>query len=96
MLVGTGWATDFAKVKFYVELNEEDLGSLLAAEGLTEAPLTVRERFRLLKSEAEVLSAAAAHGHFPDAAKKFQAASAARDKIIADIRACLHGDSEAV
>jgi hypothetical protein len=96
MKVRTGWATEFARVKFDVEVEQQDLDLMLEAEDLSPGQVTVRERFMLMKSEADVLSAAAMHGHYPDAAEKFRAATAARDKVLADIYTRLFGNPEAV
>ena len=97
MRVGTGWATDFAKVKFYVEIEESDLEILLREEGLEDAPLLLRERYALMKSEADILSASAMHGHFPEhgpnsPSARLAAAKGLKSQRLATIRNRLNGD----
>ncbi len=100
MKVGFGWSTDYGKVRFYVEVEEQDLEVLLREEGLDGAPLLVTERYMLMKSEADIFSAAAMHGHFPATGSNapgalLATAKAAKSQRLEKIRARLNGEAVA-
>lgn len=99
MKVGVGWSTEFAKAKFYVEIEETDLEILLQEEGLEGAPLLVIERYALMKSEADIISASAMHGYFPETgpqspSAKLAAAKGRKSQRLDHVRKRLNGEGE--
>lgn len=59
MRVSAGWNTDFGKVKFSVDVGEDDLGRLLMQGGLpieARESLTMGEAYRICYCSAEMLA----------------------------------------
>jgi hypothetical protein len=94
MKVRRGWATDFGKIRFDVEIEEVDLVALLVMHGCTD-PEGVRRRMdpydaaRIMDCEAQFYVAYSLSKQEPGNAKMHEAAAAAhkvaRDKILTRI-----------
>lgn len=97
MKVRVGWATEFARDKFDVEMEEQDWEVLLQDLGLTAVAhlVTVTEKFALMKAEADIYAAYARSGKFPKAAEEFAAARAVKAKEVAKVKKRLDVDQPA-
>jgi hypothetical protein len=89
MLIKTGWQNDYGKQKFDIELNEIDLGRILAEHDIPpDASLTSAEVFRLLMLEAEYFSENVRGARLADAEARAVAgnARASRDALLGKIK----------
>ena len=61
MRVRSGWSSEYAKKKFDVEMDENDLTRMLLDNGISQEyhdKISVAERFRVLYCEVEIISRA--------------------------------------
>lgn len=65
MEIRSGWSTDYGHTKFDVTVNDTDLQAMLVDEGFDTdiSALTLTEKFKLMKGEADRYSVFAALEH---------------------------------
>jgi len=94
MKVKRGWATDFGKIRFDVEVDETDLLRMLTAHGCTTPEETAATMdtyvvFRILDAEAQAYVAATLARQEPGTAETHRAQAGAwrtqRDKLLTEV-----------